>query len=66
MVVRLYGWWRQRQRVHQRRHVHVGRRRARPEYTVLVAADDVTVVVADAIVTIAVVVVVLLLTVVRW
>lgn len=66
MVVRLYGWWRQRQRIHQRWHVHVGRRRARPEYNILVAVvvvvHDVAVV---AIVTIVVVVVVLLLTVVR-
>ena len=71
MVVRLYGWWRQRQRIHQRWHVHVGRRRARPEYNILVAVvvvvvvDDVAVDAVVAIVTIVVVVVVLLLTVVR-
>ena len=70
MVVRLYGWWRQRQRIHQRWHVHVGRRRARPEYNILVAVvvvvvHDVAVDAVVAIVTIVVVVVVLLLTVVR-
>ena len=56
MVVRLYGWWRQRQRVHQRRHVHVGWRWARPKYNILAAV----VVVAVA------AVVAVLLTVVRW
>ena len=65
MVVRLYGWWRQRQRIHQRWHVHVGRRRARPEYNILVAVVVVHDVAVVAIVTIVVVVVVLLLTVVR-
>ena len=68
MVVRLYGWWRQRQRIHQRWHVHVGRRRARPEYNILVAVVVVVHAVAvDAVVAIVtiVVVVVLLLTVVR-
>ena len=55
MVVRLYGWWCQRQRVHQRRHVHVGWRWASPEYNILAAV----------VVAVAAVVVVVLLTIVR-